>query len=141
VIVLFNKWDDYSFELNRELLREKYGRNLVFLETDSLTGTGIAQLREKICQLAGNLPGLKAAWPAEWRLIKEELPGRKKSWLTFEDFREFCGQRGITKAKDHEALAEPSRFGVDALVSTGRGAARFWRFESAVDHQRHLRDP
>lgn len=106
VIVLLNKWDDYSFELNRELLREKYGRQLVFLETDSLTGTGINQLREKICQLAGKLPGVKAAWPAEWRRIKEELPARKKSWLTFEDFREFCSKQGMSKAKDQEALAE-----------------------------------
>jgi internalin A len=106
VIVLLNKWDDYAFELNRELLREKYGRQLVFLETDSLTGTGIKQLREKICQLGRKLPGLKAAWPAEWRRIKEELPAKKKSWLTFEDFREFASQQGITQAKDQEALAE-----------------------------------
>jgi internalin A len=106
IIVLLNKWDDYAFELNRELLREKYGRNLFFLETDSLTGTGIGQLREKICQLAGKLPGLKAAWPAEWRRIKEELPAKKKSWLTFEDFRDFCNKQGIAKPKDQEALAE-----------------------------------
>jgi internalin A len=105
VIVLLNKWDDYSFELNRELLREKYG-NLTFVETDSLTGTGMPELRKKICQLASKLPGLKAAWPSEWQRVKEELPAKKKSWLTFEDFREFCNQLGITKANDQEALAE-----------------------------------
>jgi internalin A len=106
VIVLLNKWDDFRFELNRELLREKYGKDLVFLETDSKTGTGIRELREKICQLASKLPGLKAAWPSEWRRIKEELPEQKKSWLTFDDFREFCSKRDIVKAKDQEALAE-----------------------------------
>jgi internalin A len=106
LIVLLNKWDDFRFEVNRELLREKYGRDLVFLETDSKTGTGIRELREKICQLASKLPGLKAAWPSEWRRIKEELPEQKKSWLTFDDFREFCSKRGIDKAKDQEALAE-----------------------------------
>jgi internalin A len=105
VIVLLNKWDDYSFELNRELLRDKYG-NVTFMETDSLTGHGMAELRKKICQLAGKLPGLKAAWPGEWRRIKDELPAQKKSWLTFEDFREFCKQLGITEAKDQELLAE-----------------------------------
>jgi internalin A len=105
VIVLLNKWDDYSFELNRELLREKYG-NVTFMETDSLTGHGMVELRKKICQLAGKLPGLKAAWPGEWRRIKDELPAQKKSWLTFDDFREFCKQLGITEAKDQEALAE-----------------------------------
>jgi len=105
VIVLLNKWDDYSFELNRELLREKYG-NVTFMETDSLTGHGMPELRKKICQLAGKLPGLKAAWPSEWRRIKDELPAKKKSWLTFEDFRDFCNELGIIKAKDQEALAE-----------------------------------
>ena len=106
VIVLLNKWDDFRFELNRELLREKYGKDLVFLETDSKTGTGVRELREKICHLASKLPGLKAAWPSEWRRIKEELPEQKKSWLTFEDFRDFCSKKGITTAKDQEALAD-----------------------------------
>jgi internalin A len=106
VIVLLNKWDDYHFELNRELLRDKYGKNLVFLETDSKTGTGVPELRQKICHFASKLPGLKAAWPNEWRRAKEELPEQKKSWLTFDDFREFCSKNGITKAKDQEALAE-----------------------------------
>jgi internalin A len=69
IIVLLNKCDDYSFELNRQLLKEKYGGNLVFIETDSRSGTGMPQLRERICQLAKKLPGLKAAWPSEWRQI------------------------------------------------------------------------
>ena len=106
VIVLLNKWDDFSFELNRELLREKYGKDLVFLETDSKTGRNIRELRTKICQLAGKLPGLKASWPSEWRRIKEELPEQKKSWLTFDGFRDFCTKSGITNHKDQEALAE-----------------------------------
>ena len=106
VIVLLNKWDDYRFELNRELLREKYGKDLIFVETDSKTGTGIRELREKICEFASKLPGLTAAWPGEWRRIKEELPQQKKSWLTFGDFRDFCSKKGITNAHDQEALAE-----------------------------------
>lgn len=106
VIVLLNKYDDYRFELNRELLREKYGRDLLFIETDSFTGTGFPILCSKICELAKKLPGLKAAWPTEWRLIKSALPAQKKSWLTFGDFRGFCQKYGITEAKDQEDLAE-----------------------------------
>ncbi len=106
IIILLNKWDDYQFELNRQLLKEKYGKNLVFVETDSRSGTGMSQLLERICQLAKKLPGLKAAWPSEWRQIKEELPRRKKSWLTFDDFREFCVKQGIDQPKDQEALAD-----------------------------------
>jgi len=106
IIILLNKWDDYQFELNRQLLKEKYGRNLVFVETDSRSGTGMPQLHERICQLTKKLPGLKAAWPSEWRQIKEALPQKKKSWLTFDDFREFCTKQGIDQPKDQEALAD-----------------------------------
>ncbi|HYV10571.1 MAG TPA: COR domain-containing protein [Pyrinomonadaceae bacterium] len=106
IIILLNKWDDYQFELNRQLLKEKYGKNLVFVETDSRSGTGMSQLHERICQLAKKLPGLKAAWPIEWRQIKEELPRKRKSWLTFDDFREFCVKQGIDQTKDQEALAD-----------------------------------
>lgn len=106
VIVLLHKWGDYPFELNRELLREKYGRSLVFVETDSATGHGISQLREQIRQLATTLQGLRAAWPSAWRRIKEELPQQKKSWMTFDDFLAFCHERGVTDRREQEALAE-----------------------------------
>jgi internalin A len=106
VIVLLHKWDDYSFELNRGLLRDKYGKSLAFLETDSSSGEGIPELRDRICRLAKKLPGLKAAWPTQWRRIKEELPNKKKSWLTFDDFRRFCVENGVSDPSGQEALAE-----------------------------------
>jgi internalin A len=106
VIVLLHKWDDYHFELNRELLREKYGSGIMFVETDSSTGHGISELRDRICQLAKKLPGLKAAWPLEWRRIKEELPAKRRSWLTFGEFCKFCHEQGVTQPRDQENLAE-----------------------------------
>jgi small GTP-binding protein len=106
IIVLLNKWDDYRFELNRALLRDKYGKDLVFIEADSSTGHSIEELRRQICRLAGKLQGLQAAWPAEWWRIKDELPAERKDWLTFEDFRLFCAERGVAEPKDQDALAE-----------------------------------
>ena len=106
IIILLNKSDDFAFELNRQLLRDKYGTKLAFIETDSFTGTGMPELRAKICQMAKRLPGLKAAWPNEWRQIKDDLPRQKRSWLTFEDFRAFCDKYGITKPRDQEELAD-----------------------------------
>jgi internalin A len=106
IIVLLHKIDDYPVELNRELLREKYGRELVFIETDSKTGRGLTALREEVCRQAGVLPGLKAAWPKEWRRVKEELPANEQDWITFDDFRSFCRDRGIVEVKEQEALAD-----------------------------------
>ena len=106
VLVLLHRWSDYRFELNRELLREKYGRDLVFLETDSATGHGIPALREHIRQHATQLPGLRASWPSAWRRIKDEVPQQQRNWMTFEDFRAFCQERGISDGKEQESLAE-----------------------------------
>jgi len=106
VIVLLHKWDDAHFELNRELLRDKYGRGLVFLETDSESGHGIKELETRIRELAGAMPGLKAKWPSDWRRVKDELPAARKNWLAFEDFCTFCHERGVEKRDDQEALAE-----------------------------------
>ena len=106
VIVLLHKCDDYPVELTRELLRDKYGRDLVFLETDSATRRGLTALQEEICRQAGKLPGLKAAWPSEWRRVKEDLPAADSNWITFDDFRAFCRDRGVGEPKDQEALAD-----------------------------------
>jgi internalin A len=106
VIVLLHKWDDYRFELNRELLREKYGRSLTFVETDSSTAYGISVLRERVSKLASQLTGLRAAWPVEWRRIKDELPKKKKDWMTFDDFLAFCQERGVADRREQEVLAE-----------------------------------
>lgn len=106
IIVLLHKWGDYPFELNRGLLREKYGRSIVFAATDSSTGHGLAELREQIRQLATKLPGLRAAWPSAWRHVKDELPQQKKSWMTFDAFLAFCQERGVADRKEQESLAE-----------------------------------
>jgi internalin A len=106
IIVLLHRWADYAFELNRELLREKYGRSLVFLETDSATGHGIDALRDAIGRLAASLPGFKALWPAQWREIKDALSAEHKDWLTFSDFRGFCREHGVSDVADQETLAD-----------------------------------
>jgi internalin A len=106
VIILLHKHADYPLELNRELLRDKYGRSIEFLQTDSRTGYNIDTLKGEICRQASALSGLKAKWPAEWRKVKEDLPAGQRNWLTFDDFRAFCKERGVPDAKDQELLAE-----------------------------------
>ncbi len=106
IIVVLHKWSDYGFTLNRGLLREKYGRNLVFTEVDSKTEHGVPELHERIRELAHGLPGLGAAWPAEWWRIKEQLPALKQSWLSYHDFCSFARDCGVTDPEGQESLAE-----------------------------------
>jgi internalin A len=106
IIVLLHKQSEDPVDLNRPLLRAKYGHSISFLETDSETGQGITALRKEIARRARKLPGLKAAWPVPWLRVKEELPAASKHWMTFGAFREFCSERGITSPEHHVALAE-----------------------------------
>ncbi len=105
VLVLLHKWSEQKFELNRELLREKYGKNIAFMETDSETGMNIKALRKAIREDAERLPGLKTLWPKAWRNVKWDLPAAQKNWMTFAEFRTFCEARGVPKEEDQEALA------------------------------------
>jgi internalin A len=109
VLVLLHKWSEQKFELSRELLREKYGKNITFLETDSgekkKQEKNIAKLRGLIAQSAAKLPGLKVKWPKAWRSVKDELPAAKQNWLTFVDFQKFCTAHQVTKTEEQETLA------------------------------------
>jgi internalin A len=106
IIVLLHKWDEYDIELNKEGLREKYGRGIIFLETDSKTGHGIEELKKQICKLAAKLQGLKDKWPVEWRSVKDKLPDQNQDWLTYENYRKFCSQNGVLTEKDQDELAD-----------------------------------
>lgn len=109
VLVLLHKWSEQKFELNRELLREKYGKNVMFLETDSgetLAGEiNISKLRSLICDQAAALPGLKTNWPKAWRDVKKKLPEEKRSWVSYPEFQKFCSLHGVPAPGDQEALA------------------------------------
>ena len=105
VVVLLHKWADWPFQLNQRQLRERYGEKLIFLQTDSETGHGIAELRKELSRICPTLPGIEDEWPAQWRTVKDALPQKKKSWLRYEDFREFCRDHGVPD-EDHEQLAE-----------------------------------
>ena len=106
IIVILNKFGDLPFEVNRSLLRDKFGKQLLFAECDSRDEVGIQELREQIAVSTDNLPELRGLSSLlEWLTIKEDLPNEKRDWLTYEEFTEFCNQRGLHPAA-HEALAD-----------------------------------
>lgn len=105
-IVLLHNYDLAPFELNRELLRDKYGRDLVFLETDSMTGRGMEELRHEIVRQAGKLPHLSTLWPLAWRQVKDALATLEKRWLSYEDFRAFCVDHGVRDEQQQDVLGD-----------------------------------
>jgi len=104
VIVVLNKIKEHPFDLNRRALQQKYPIR-EFIKTDCEDGTGIAELHKIIARETDRLPELRAAFPASWFTIKEQLAGMKKNYVSFEEYRGFCAEHGEHDKTAQEALA------------------------------------
>ena len=105
VLVVLNKIKEQAFDLNRGGLRERFPRIRGFLETDCADGTGIDALREAVLRETDCLEHLRDPFPASWFAIKDRLAKVRKSFLTFEEYREVCGRNGETDCQAQETLA------------------------------------
>ena len=105
VIVLLHKKGELPCEVDRKIIREKYGEEIEFLETDSKLALTMDDLCRKIEQMSTSLPDLRSGWPKAWHRVKQDLPEAPEDWLTFDRFCDFCTERGVSKHEDQEALA------------------------------------
>lgn len=105
IIVVLNKFHELSFEINRQLLRDKFGRDIKFVECDSMEDMGIDKLHALISSEANRMPELRKAFPAEWVQIKNALPKQEKDWMSFEGFISFCKAHGEQSESASEELA------------------------------------
>jgi internalin A len=105
VIVVINKIKDHTFDLNRRGLREKYPAIRDFIQTDCENGAGLPELRKMIEREADRLENLRDPFPAEWFKVKDELAQMKQSYLSFDQYRAFCVQRGVSEPESQEKLA------------------------------------
>jgi internalin A len=106
VIVVLNRFSELPFELNRQLLRAKFGESIQFVECDAMTDTGVDGLRNAISQATGAMPELRKRFPSEWVRIKNELPKQKCDWMSFAEFLKFCSTHGERNEQACEELAE-----------------------------------
>jgi len=105
VIIVMNKIKEHPFDLNRRALQQKYPNIQEFVKTDCDDGTGVAELHNIVVRETDRLPELRAAFPASWFIVKEQLAGMKKNYMSFEDYRDYCEQRGEKDKTAQEALA------------------------------------
>jgi internalin A len=109
-IVVLNKFRVQPFEVNRRALREKYSfiRNFVETDCEPEVANGRAELIALIEEAVGSMEHVRAAFPADWFRIKERLSGmqeRGESFISFEEYREICGELGEKDPVAQERLA------------------------------------
>ncbi|MEI7728057.1 MAG: COR domain-containing protein [Verrucomicrobiota bacterium] len=105
VIIVQNKIDQHSFDLNYRGLQAKYPQIRGYVKTDCRTPTGFAELESRIKQTLGEMTNVRASFPKAWFAIKDELAGMKVNYLSFDQFRATCARLGEGDSKSQEELA------------------------------------
>lgn len=105
VIMVLNKINEQSFELNRRALQQKYPFIRAFQTTDCKDGTGIKELRDTIQRETDRLEHLRDAFPTSWFEIKAHLARMRKNYLTFSQYRKLCSKYGEKNDTAQERLA------------------------------------
>lgn len=105
VLIVLNKHDTHSFDVDRERLLEKHPAIVGFAETDCKTDLGIAELKNRILKLAESLEHRKSDFPADWFDIKDRLAGMEDNFLSWERYQEICREHGEVEAAAQRRLA------------------------------------
>jgi internalin A len=105
VLVVLNKINLLPFDVNRRALQRKYPFIRGFIKTDCADGSGISELAEAIKRETDNLEHLRDGFPESWFAIKDQLAGIKKSYITFDQYRDLCYKYGEKDVQAQESLA------------------------------------
>jgi internalin A len=105
VLIVLNRNAEHPFDVDRDLLREKFPIIRGFIKTDCKTGLGIEELKIAIARETALLEGVHKSFPASWYKLKDQVSSMSEAFLEFAEFRRQCAEFGIPE-KDHDLLAD-----------------------------------
>ncbi len=105
IIVVLNKFSEYSFDVNRRALQQKFPNIREFVVTDCKAEIGLEELQAVIKKETDRLEYLRTPFPASWLTIKERLSGMEDNYISFERYRDICKQDGETDFSAQNSLA------------------------------------
>ncbi len=106
VVVALNKFDMHKFSVDRFRLQERCPQIAGFVETDALTGRGIAELRALV---EATVNGMKDVWlgvPRKWHRVKEALLRMPQSFLDYREYVRLCEREQVMEERQQSSLAE-----------------------------------
>jgi internalin A len=115
VIVVLNKWRSPGpYDVEKRRLQREHSNIRAFVETDCKAGLGIDTLRETICAVLEQMPGVRQMWPLTYFRVKEKLDelvshkdaSKRRHFLTWEGYRQVCVECGVTEQDKQTSLAE-----------------------------------
>jgi internalin A len=104
VIVVGNKIDEHSFDINRRGLISKYPQIKAIIDTSCRDKQGIAELKEIIAREIADLPHIFDLVPKKWFDIKDKLSASGKNYLSYDEYKKICKKEGISIDTDQHNL-------------------------------------
>jgi len=106
ILIVGNKIDQHSLDIDRTGLRKKYPNIVGILETSAATGAGIGNLKTAITEQVNNLPHVRDLLPETWFDVKTKLEemGRKSNFITHDKYLELCYENDVTDETSQRTL-------------------------------------
>ena len=106
VLILGNKADQHSLDIDRTGLGKKYPNIVGILETSAATGAGIEALKTEIAKQVDTLPHIHDLLPETWFTVKSKLEGlgRDKNFITQDEYLSLCDTNDITDETSQHTL-------------------------------------
>lgn len=105
VIVALNKIKQHPFDVNRRALQKKFPNLCAFFETDCEDDTGIPELASALSAQIGRMPHIFDLFPAPWIEIKARIENATEDFLSYNEFRQLCGDVGEGDPDSQDRLA------------------------------------
>lgn len=104
VIIVGNKIDEHPLDIDRRGLQNKYPNIKAFIETSSLTGQGIEDLKAVITREIGALPHIHDELLNSWFNVKTRLEKMKENYISQEQYQQLSQMEMITNPLSQRTL-------------------------------------
>jgi internalin A len=98
ILLIATHIDERIPDINYIALKEQYPQLVGFLSVSNARGTGIAQLRTTLAEIAVQLPIMGQLWPAKWLKVEEYLLKRPEHYIPLETYVQCCESCGVEEA-------------------------------------------
>lgn len=106
VLVVVNKCEQHSLDLDERGLRMKFPCIREFVCTDCKTRRGLPELRALIEREASALPDLHTPFPETWFTLKKKLEAMSDDCITYDAYQKLCSENQEENSENQAVLID-----------------------------------
>ena len=104
VLIIGNKVDQHSLDLDQRGLQRKYPRIKGFVETSCAQGTGIDNLKKRITEEINQLEHVGDLLPQSWFKVKTQLEALEQDYISYDQYMTLCQEQQVEDQDSQRVL-------------------------------------